>query len=200
VTDPGGVAGLVLVAPAVLAFPGAEYADVKLSPDRPPEPSPLRPGGSRSGSGPLASPSLSPSPSGTAGLPPADRLGGSPGPSDRPLPLPRPELHYPESEPLGSHPTDPPEVRRLYPQGFKKAAAAGGEDAGGAGGLQRQGSGRRRGGPLRAVGAALGALAAAAVLVALRLLTPIITLLLRALVRQRSFWVKVRAGGGWGGA
>ncbi|KXZ46407.1 hypothetical protein GPECTOR_44g81 [Gonium pectorale] len=155
VTGPEGLAGLVLVAPAVFALPGPEYAGVTLSPDHPN-------GAAASDSGAGGEEQR------TAAAREAAHLG---------------------SEPTGSHVTDPPEVRRLYPVGRvptrgSTGAAAGGE-AGGAGGAA--GAPRRL---LKACGALLGAVASLALLLVLRLLAPIITLLLRSLVRRRTFWIK----------
>ncbi len=166
VTDPEGLAGLVLVAPAVLAFPGADYAAVTLSPER------AAPAVDSDGS---ASSSSNSSSSGS----------------------PKRELHFPEAEPVGSHPTDPPEVRRLYPVGqmpYYTSAGTGMAGGGGSAGARSAGrSGRRRRQRLlRALGPALQGWASALLLAVLRLLSPIITLLLRALVRRRAFWVKVR--------
>lgn len=173
-TDPDGLAGLVLVAPAVLAFPGADYAAVTLSPER-----------------------AVPCADTDNGEQPQEPLQGSASSSSSSGGAPKRKLHFPEAQPVGSHPTDPPEVRRLYPVGqmpYNTSAGtgmAGGEGGAGARSAGRPGRRRQRG-LLRALGSALQGWASALLLAVLRLLSPIITLLLRALVRRRAFWVKVR--------
>lgn len=174
VTDPDGLAGLVLVAPAIFAFPGPEFADVQLTPHRP--------GG---GAG-----------AGVVEATPAE---------ERRAAAAQAAAHL-GFEPSGCHVTDPPEVRRLYPRREEPEPGAGAgagqrqqqqpqplERSGSGSGLSRSGGGRRarRGRLLRALGRLAGGLASLLALGVLRLLAPVITLLLRSLVRRRTFWLKV---------
>ncbi|KAG2492621.1 hypothetical protein HYH03_009037 [Edaphochlamys debaryana] len=151
VTHPEGLAALVLVAPAIFAFPGPDYAGVTLTPDRPPPQAATAAG---------------------AATAPADAASTAAAAARAALQL--------GPEPPGSHVTDPPTVRRLYPR-TSGAAAPGGRTGGKA---------AQRGGVLRALRAGLAALASALLLLVLRLLAPIITALLRSLVRRRAFWHK----------
>ncbi|KAG2429307.1 hypothetical protein HXX76_011075 [Chlamydomonas incerta] len=173
VTDPAGLAGLVLVAPAIFAFPGSEFADVQLTPHRP--------GGGATGA--------------VEATPAEERRAAAAQAAAN--------LGF---EPSGCHVTDPPEVRRLYPrheeqeQGKERGPGAGAEPGPGqqqplsrsGSGLSRSGSGRpaRRGRLLRALGRLAGGLASLVALGVLRLLAPVIILLLRSLVRRRTFWLK----------
>ncbi|KAG2437581.1 hypothetical protein HYH02_011221 [Chlamydomonas schloesseri] len=166
VTDPEGIAGVVLVAPAIFAFPGPEFADVQLTPHRP--------GGGATGA---------------AEATPAEERRAAAAQAAANLGF----------EPAGCHVTDPPEVRRLYPRREEPEPATGPgmgkqqpqlERTSSA--LSRSGSGRRarRGRLLRALGRLAGGLASLFALGVLRLLAPVITLLLRSLVRRRTFWLK----------
>ncbi|EFJ48521.1 hypothetical protein VOLCADRAFT_90829 [Volvox carteri f. nagariensis] len=164
VANPDDLAGLVLVAPAVIALPGPEYQAVTLSPDRP------------------SGESL-----GTAEAAAAEQLRTAHA---------RAAAHL-GSEPIGTHVTDPPEVRRLYPVGPMPGGPGSGfvtsGNSAGAGDCKTsrgERGGVRAGTLLRAARMLLVALASLALMTVLRLLAPVITLLLRSLVRRRTFWVK----------
>ncbi|GLI69240.1 hypothetical protein VaNZ11_013815 [Volvox africanus] len=169
VSSPTDLDGLVLVAPAVFALPGPEYQGVTLSPNRPDKTTDTT-GGNTDATNAAAK---------------AERFRTSAARAAAIL----------GSEPYGSHVTDPPEVRRLYPVGrmphLQVGVSAGDNVSGGNGSnVGRSGWGLRVGPLLRTARSLLVVLASLAMVTVLRLMTPVITLLLRSLVRQRTFWLK----------
>ncbi|GIM17480.1 hypothetical protein Vretimale_20030 [Volvox reticuliferus] len=169
VSNPTDLDGLVLVAPAVLALLRPEHQGVTLSPNRPDSTT------STTGCNTDAAASAAK----------AERFRTSAARAAAIL----------GSEPYGSHVTDPPEVRRLYPIGRMPVHVDGsvcdnasGVNAGGAAGRSGQGQGVAA--LLRAARSLMVVVASLLLLTVLRLLTPVITLLLRSLVRQRTFWLK----------
>ncbi|GIL51728.1 hypothetical protein Vafri_7657 [Volvox africanus] len=164
VSNPTDLDGLVLVAPAVFALPGPEYQGVKLSPNRPDQATDTT-GGNTDAANAAAK---------------AERFRTSAARAAAVL----------GSEPDGSHVTDPPEVRRLYPVGRMPYLQVGGSAHDDISGGKGSNVGLRVGALLRATRSLLVVVTSLALLTVLRLMTPVITLLLRSLVRQRTFWLK----------